>query len=101
MSATIIYTIISLSATGAISAVILYFVAQRFKVYEDPRIDLIEDALPLANCGGCGYAGCRNFAEACVKSESLSDLFCPVGGNETMSMVAQILGMEATMQDPK
>jgi len=101
MSATIIYTIISLSATGAISAIILYFVAQRFKVYEDPRIDQVEDALPAANCGGCGYAGCRNFAEACVKSKDLSGLFCPVGGNETMSRVASILGMTAIAQDTK
>jgi Na+-translocating ferredoxin:NAD+ oxidoreductase RNF subunit RnfB len=101
MSATIIYTIISLSATGAISAVILYFVAQRFKVYEDPRIDLVEDALPAANCGGCGHVSCRNFAEACVKSENLSSLFCTVGGNETMAKVALILGLEAVMQDTK
>jgi electron transport complex protein RnfB len=101
MSSTLIYTIISLSATGAVSAIILYFVAQRFKVYEDPRIDEVEDALPAANCGGCGFAGCRNFAEACVKSENLSGLFCPVGGNETMSNVAKILGMEAVSQDTK
>lgn len=101
MSSTIIYTIISLSATGAISAVILYLVAQRFKVYEDPRIDQVEDALPFANCGGCGFAGCRNFAEACVKSENLSGLFCPVGGNETMFRVAMILGLEAVTQDTK
>jgi len=101
MSATLIYTVISLSATGAVSAVILYFVAQRFKVYEDPRIDEVEDALPAANCGGCGFAGCRNFAEACVKSENLSGLFCPVGGNETMSRVAKILGIEAISQDTK
>ncbi len=101
MSATIIYTIISLSATGAISAVILYFVAQRFKVYEDPRIDQVEDALPSNNCGGCGYPGCRNFAEACVKSENLSSLFCTVGGNETMAKVALILGLEAVAQDTK
>jgi electron transport complex protein RnfB len=101
MSATIIYTVISLSATGAVSAVILYFVAQRFRVYEDPRIDQVEDELPAANCGGCGYAGCRNFAEACVKSENLSRLFCPVGGNETMSKVASILGVEAVSQDPE
>jgi electron transport complex protein RnfB len=101
MSSVLIYTIISLSATGAVSAVILYFVAQRFKVYEDPRIDEVEDALPAANCGGCGFPGCRNFAEACVKSENLSGLFCPVGGNETMSKVARILGMEAVSQDTK
>ena len=67
MSTTILFTIISLSAIGAGAAIILYFVAQKFKVYEDPRIDQVEEALPAANCGGCGYPGCRGFAEALRK----------------------------------
>ena len=100
MTDIILYTIITLSATGVIAAIILYLVAQRFKVFEDPRIDLVEEALPAANCGGCGYPGCRNFAEACVKSDDLKGLFCPVGGNDTMAHVASILGMEAKEQDP-
>ena len=54
-----------------------------------------------ANCGGCGFAGCRAFAEACVKASSLSDLNCPVGGNETMNSVATILGLEAVKKDPR
>ena len=93
MSITIIYTIATLSVIGTSAAIILYFVAQKFKVHEDPRIDEVEEALPAANCGGCGFAGCRAFAEACVKANSLSDLNCPVGGNETMGSVAQILGL--------
>ena len=100
MSQIIIYTIITLVAIGATAAIILYFVAQKFKVYEDPRIDEVEEALPAANCGGCGFPGCRNFAETLVKSESWDDLFCPVGGNETMSNVAGILGREAIEQAP-
>jgi Na+-translocating ferredoxin:NAD+ oxidoreductase RNF subunit RnfB len=101
MSPTLLYTVISLSATGIAAAVILYVIARQFRVFEDPRIDEVEDALPSANCGGCGYAGCRNFAEACVRAENLDGLFCPPGGNETMKVVAEILGMEATEQDPK
>jgi len=101
MSQIIIYTIITLVAIGATAAIILYFVAQKFKVYEDPRIDLVEEALPAANCGGCGFPGCRNFAETLVKSESWDALFCPVGGNETMAKVAAILGKEAIEQAPK
>ena len=100
MSSTVVYTIISLSLLGSASAVILFFVAQKFKVFEDPRIDDVEEALPAANCGGCGYAGCRNFAEALVKSETFDGLFCPVGGNETMAAVAKILGREAVEKDP-
>lgn len=101
MTTTIIYTIISLCAIGIASAVILYFVAQKFKVEEDPRIDTVESILPGANCGGCGKPGCRGFAEATVKATSLDGLFCPVGGAETMTKVAVALGMEVTAQTPQ
>ncbi len=100
MNSTIIITIISLSLLALISAVILYFVAQKFKVFEDPRIDQIQEALPAANCGGCGFAGCRNFAEALVKSDSFEGLNCPVGGADVMGAAAKILGREAPVVDP-
>jgi len=100
----IIFSFISLSAIGIAAAVILYFIAQKFKVIEDPKIDLVADALPGANCGGCGFPGCRNFAEACVKNGksqgNIDGLNCPVGGSDTMSAVAAILGFEATETDP-
>ena len=101
MSQIILYTIITLVAIGAVAAIVLYFIAQKFKVYEDPRIDQVEEALPAANCGGCGFAGCRNFAEALVKSDTFDDLYCPVGGNEVMAEVASILGREAVEQAPQ
>ncbi|MBN1951622.1 MAG: Fe-S cluster domain-containing protein [Bacteroidales bacterium] len=101
MNETILFTILSLSGLGAGAAVILYIVAQKFKVIEDPRIDEVEEALPAANCGGCGFAGCRNFAEACVKAENFDGLYCPVGGNDVMASVARILGKEAVEQEPR
>jgi len=101
MSQIILFTIITLVGIGAAAAIILYFVAQKFKVYEDPRIDEVEAALPAANCGGCGFPGCRNFAETLVKSDSWDGLFCPVGGNEVMANAATILGKEAIEQAPK
>lgn len=101
MTVTIIYTIVTLGLIGTSSAVILYFVAQKFKVFEDPRIDEVEKTLPGANCGGCGFAGCRAFAEACVKSDSLSGLGCPVGGNTTMEGISSILGLEAVKTEPR
>jgi len=101
MSSTVLFTIISLSVLGLSAALILYFVARKFKVYEDPRIDEVEQSLPGANCGGCGFAGCRNFAEALVKAESFDGLNCPVGGNETMSKAAGILGKEPVEVEPR
>ncbi len=98
---TVVITILSLSVIGVLAAVILYLIAQKFKVYEDPRIDQVEEVLPGANCGGCGFPGCRGFAEACVKAEELDDLFCPVGGNSCMGDVARTLGKEAVEKAPE
>jgi len=52
MSEIVIYTIITVSAIGVVAAVILYLAAKKFYVFEDPRIDDVENALPSANCGG-------------------------------------------------
>ena len=94
-------SILVLGSIGALAATILYVVAQKFKIFEDPRIDEVEAALPAANCGGCGYPGCRGFAEACVKADSLDGLYCPVGGAETTAKIAEILGVEANVEAPK
>jgi len=80
-----------LGVTSLLAAVLLYYVSQYFKVEEDPRIDLVVTVLPGANCGGCGFAGCRNFAEACVKAGGIDGLSCPVGGEPTMDEVKKIL----------
>ncbi len=100
MSSTILVTIISLSLLAMLAAVILYFVAQKFKVFEDPRIDEVQAILPGANCGACGFAGCRNFAEALVKADTFEDLNCPVGGAAIMEEAAKILGKEALAVEP-
>ncbi len=101
MSSVVLYTIISLSGLGIAAALMLFLAARKFKVYEDPRIDMVEDELPASNCGGCGFPGCRNFAEALVKAEDFEGLHCPVGGNETMTKIAELLGKTAVIQDPK
>lgn len=101
MNETIVIPIIVLSAVGILAAVILYFVAQKFKVIEDPRIDEVDAMLPGANCGGCGYPGCRKFAQVFVESDNVENLFCPVGGNEVMSQIAAHLGKTVAVQDKK
>lgn len=92
----ILTAVATLGAIGAGSAGILYLVSQKFKVEEDPRIQEVQDTLPAANCGGCGFPGCAAFAAACVNADSLEGLNCPVGGEVTMDRVAAILGQTAT-----
>ena len=85
----LLYTILTLCALGVLSAVILYFVAQKFKVEEDPRIDEVEKMLPGANCGGCGYPGCSGYASAVVKGVAPVNA-CAAGGEA----VAAQLGLD-------
>lgn len=101
MDQVLLFTILTLCMLGVLSAVILYFVAQKFKVYEDPRIDSVEGMLPGANCGGCGFAGCRALADALVKEDDISALNCPVGGGDCMKAIASFLGKAAPERDPQ
>ncbi|MBR4134497.1 MAG: RnfABCDGE type electron transport complex subunit B [Bacteroidales bacterium] len=100
MTQTIIWTIVIISVLGLLLALVLFFIAKKFKVEEDPRIDEVEKVMPGANCGGCGFAGCRAFADAAVKAPNLDSQFCPVGGNEVMKKVAAILGYEVKDKAP-
>ncbi|MDR1402251.1 MAG: Fe-S cluster domain-containing protein [Tannerellaceae bacterium] len=96
----ILIAIISLGGIGVTGAVLLYAASKKFEVYEDPRIAQVQNVLPAANCGGCGYPGCSGFAAACVQADSLDNLSCPVGGADVMSKVAGILGKEAGTVNP-
>lgn len=101
MNEVILYSVGSLGTLSIVAAIILYFVAQKFKVFEDPRIDDVEEILPSANCGGCGYAGCRAFAEALVKAGTMEGFNCPVGGSDVMVDVGKALGLEADIAEPQ
>jgi Na+-translocating ferredoxin:NAD+ oxidoreductase RNF subunit RnfB len=82
---------------GLVLSALLLFAAKKFYVYEDPRIGEVEELLPGANCGGCGKAGCKAFAEALVAGEEGN---CPVASSETMSLVAAVLGKELGDAEP-
>ena len=84
----LLFTILTLCALGILAAVILYFVAQKFKVVEDPRIDEVEKLLPGANCGGCGYPGCSGYASAVVKGVAPVNA-CAAGGEAVAAQIDQ------------
>lgn len=100
MSDSILYSVLLMSSLGVIAAVVLYIVSEKFYVYENPLIAEIEDILPAANCAGCGSPGCKSFAEKLVITEDISELFCPVGGNDVMKQIAEKLGKEVAEKEP-
>ena len=83
-------------STAFIAALLLYFIAQKFKSEANIVTEKIKEILPQANCGGCGKAGCSAFAEACSQAsqEDFSSLYCPVGGNAVMQKIATILNFK-------
>lgn len=67
---------------GVILAIALVLAEKFFHVEEDPRIKEVENMLPKANCGNCGYPGCHELAEALVKGEVKKCSACKVGNVE-------------------
>ncbi len=82
-----------LGVAGFAAGLILYFVAKKFNVKEDPRIGEIEEILPGANCGACGRKGCHDFAVECCRASDLDGLSCPGAGSEGMRRIASVLGI--------
>jgi len=89
-----------LGAFAFVSAGGLLIASKKFYVYEDPRIDQVEALLPGANCGGCGFAGCRAYAEHAVNDMKLEPP-CPVASVEQMNQIAQLLNLEIASEDRK
>lgn len=91
---TIIFAIITLGILGFSAGALLAYANQKFHREEDPRVEEINDALPGANCGACGYPGCRGFAEAVVQGKT-EVAGCLVGGQPLACNIAKIMGVEA------
>ena len=90
-----------LAVVGVLAAILLFLISKKFHVEEDPRIDLICELLPGANCGGCGFAGCRNLAETMVARGTMDGCSCPGTPKEKNDKIAEILGIEASENIPK
>ena len=100
MNSLLLYTLISLGGLGFILGAGLAFASKRFAVETDPLVDKIQDILPGANCGGCGYAGCAAYAEAMVLQGAPKNL-CAPGGAETLAKISRYFGIEAATAERK
>ncbi|MDY6852209.1 MAG: RnfABCDGE type electron transport complex subunit B, partial [Thermodesulfobacteriota bacterium] len=85
---------------GMAAAVALGVAANIFRVEIDPLVLEIEEALPGANCGGCGYPGCSAAAEAIAKGIMPAN-GCVGGGPDVQIAVAAILGVEIKETEPE
>ncbi len=84
-------SIASLGILGAAFGTLLAFASSKFSVEIDPKVEAIQNALPGANCGACGYPGCAGLAAAIANGKAPVDA-CPVGGAPVAANVGQIMG---------
>lgn len=96
----IIYPVTVMGSLGLIFGVLLAFASKKFEVEIDPRQIQVRAALPGANCGGCGYAGCDAYAEAIV-ADGVKINACAPGGAALVEKLASIMGLDATAEEPK
>ncbi|MCK6384276.1 MAG: RnfABCDGE type electron transport complex subunit B [Rhodocyclaceae bacterium] len=83
-----------MAVLGVALAGVLAYASRRLYVFEDPRIEQVEEMLPKSNCGACGTAGCRNFAEKVVAGE-IMPAQCTVNALAQTKVIAEFLGVDA------
>lgn len=100
MGSQILIPVIILGAMGLVFGLVLAFAAKVFAVKVDPRVEQIITALPGANCGACGQAGCAGYADAIVHGGAPINQ-CAPGGAAAVALIAKIMGQEAGSVVPK
>ncbi len=91
-----------LGGLGLIFGTGLTYISYKFSIEINPHIEEIFEALPNANCGACGFAGCAMYAEKLAKGEASSPGLCVAGGEDAAKKIAKILGLEKIdLQIPK
>jgi electron transport complex protein RnfB len=93
------WEIFSISILGGLSGLGLGWVAKRFRADADPVVEQINRILPQTQCGQCGYAGCRPYAEAIAAGEAEINQ-CPPGGTTGIQALADLLGKEMLELNP-
>jgi Na+-translocating ferredoxin:NAD+ oxidoreductase RNF subunit RnfB len=89
---------LSLASMGLLFGAGLAFASQKFEVKKDPKVEAVHSVLPHANCGGCGFPGCMQFAEAVVRGDAKAN-GCPVGGDIVAEKIGEALGIEISTSE--
>lgn len=96
----ILTALLVVAVLGIACGVMLALASHFFAVEEDETTAKVREALPGANCGACGYAGCDSYAEAVAQGKAEPNLCIP-GAAATASAIAEILGVEVSAAEPK
>ncbi|AZV56141.1 RnfABCDGE type electron transport complex subunit B [Clostridium sp. AWRP] len=98
---TVIMILVVMTVIGLIFGLVLAYVNKRFAMEANPLVELVEDVLPKGQCGGCGFAGCKAYAEAVVLDESVPPNLCVPGKASVAEQVAKLTGKSAPPIEPR
>lgn len=91
----IVIPVVLVSVMGLVFAIILTIASKVFHVDVDETVVKLRENLPGANCGGCGFAGCDDYAASLAADpENVGPSRCPVGGAEVAAKLAEVLGLK-------
>jgi formate dehydrogenase beta subunit len=91
---------LAIAGIGLVASVLLAIASKIFYVPVDPLVLSIAEALPGANCGACGFAGCSSCAKAIAKGKASPDA-CLAGGPEVALSVAEFMGVTIEVKEPE
>ncbi len=91
---------LALGGIGLLCAAGLGVAAKVFHVEIDPTVAAVEEALPGANCGGCGYAGCAAAAVAIATKKAPPNI-CVASSEETHTEIAELIGAKIEFREPE
>ncbi|MBQ3220133.1 MAG: RnfABCDGE type electron transport complex subunit B [Clostridia bacterium] len=94
-STTLLIVIAIVAVIAVVFAALIVLVSKLCFVKEDERAKAVSEHLAGANCGGCGYAGCADFAKALAEGKAdIND--CGATANESKEEIAKILDIPFT-----
>ena len=73
--------------TGGVLGLLLSIASKKFKVEEDPRLQVVSDLLPGYNCGACGESGCAGLANSLISKKTDLILCKPIKEDKRQEII--------------
>lgn len=98
---TAIMVVVVMGLVGVVFGFVLAFANKKFAIEVNPLIEMVDEVLPKGQCGGCGYAGCKAYAEAVVTDPEVAPNLCVPGKEAVAEKVAELTGKSAGSLEQK
>ena len=87
--------VVMLTVVGVLMALAIGLVVKYFGAKADPLAEKLGELMPGANCGGCGFAGCGDYANAMATGKAKPGN-CPSMSDETLKKICELLGVPSS-----